>query len=87
MEDSQAMMAALVVPYIILLGALAIAFAIGNGFVAARLGKSVALWVILSLIPLVNIFFFYYVAYAVILGMLRRLNAIADRVGAAVAPT
>ncbi len=59
-----------------------IVFAIGNGFVAARLGKSVVLWVVLSLIPGVNVIFLYYVAYAIVIGVLRRLNAIADKIGA-----
>ena len=59
----------------------AIGIAIGNGFIAKALGKSVALWVILSLIPGVNVFFYYYIAYAVVLGILHRLNAITARSG------
>ena len=66
-----------------LFGIFGIVFAIGNGFVAARLGKSVVLWVVLSLIPGVNFFFLYYVFYAIVIGVLRRLNAIADKIGAA----
>jgi hypothetical protein len=56
--------------------------AIGNGFIAARLGKSVPLWVILSLIPGYNLFFLYYVWFYVIGRVLNRLNQIADHVGA-----
>ena len=61
--------------------ALYLALAIGNGFIARQLGKSVGIWVLLSLIPVVNYFFYVYIVYAVILGMLRRLNAIAERMG------
>ena len=60
---------------------LAVALAIGNGFIARALGKSVVLWVILSLIPVVNVFFYYYIGYAVVLGILHRLNAITARSG------
>ena len=56
--------------------------AIGNGFIAARLGKSVVLWVILSLIPIYNLFFLYYVGYVVVTRVLGRLNAILARVDA-----
>ena len=64
--------------------ALYIALAVGNGFVAKALGKHVALWVILSLIPVVNYFFYIYIFYAVVLGILHRLNAIAARGGVVV---
>src|SRR6185437_13344134 len=47
-------------------------------------GKHVALWVILSLIPIVNYFFYIYIVYAVVLGILHRLNAIAARSGVVV---
>jgi len=40
-----------------------ITFAIGNGFLAARLDRNVAVWVILSLIPVVNFWFYVYAAY------------------------
>ena len=69
---------------LILFVVLAIAIAVGNGFIARALGKHVALWVILSLIPIVNIFFYYYIAYAVVLGILGRLNAITARSGVVV---
>lgn len=64
--------------------ALYIALAVGNGFVAKALGKHVALWVILSLIPVVNYFFYIYIFYTVVLGILHRLNAIAARSGVVV---
>ncbi len=51
------------------------------GFVAARLGKNVALWVILTLIPGVNVIFIYYVWFYVSCRVLNRLNQIAEKVG------
>ena len=71
-------------PVLVVLIALWIALAVGNGFIARALGKHVALWVILSLIPVVNYFFYIYIVYAVILGVLHRLNAIAARSGVVV---
>jgi len=71
-------------PVLIVLIALWIGLAVGNGFIARALGKHVALWVILSLIPIVNYFFYIYIFYAVVLGILRRLNAIAARSGVVV---
>jgi hypothetical protein len=53
--------------------------AVGNGFIARRLGHSVVLWVVLSLVPVVNYFFYIYVGYAVILGILKRLDALQAR--------
>ncbi|GEM_PF-2861302 len=57
--------------------------AIGNGFIAHRLGHSVALWVILSLIPILNYFFYIFVIYATVLGIIRRLNLLTERLAAA----
>jgi len=71
-------------PVLVVLIALWIALAVGNGFIARALGKHVALWVILSLIPIVNYFFYIYLVYAVVLGILHRLNAIAARSGVVV---
>lgn len=67
------------IPVLIVVVALWIALAVGNGFIARALGKSVVMWVILSLIPIVNYFFYIYIAYAIVLGILHRLNAIAAR--------
>lgn len=53
---------------------LAIPFAIGNGYLAPRLQKNVAIWVILSLIPLINYFFAIYVIYQIIFTVLDRLK-------------
>lgn len=62
--------------------ALWIALAVGNGFIARALGKQVWLWVVLSLVPIVNYFFYIYIVYSVVLGVLNRLNAIQSRTGA-----
>jgi hypothetical protein len=69
------------VPLLVVMIALWIALAVGNGFIARALGKSVPLWVVLSLIPIVNYFFYIYIVYAVILGILHRLNVIMTRAG------
>ena len=37
--------------------------------------------VLLSLIPIVNYFFYIYIAYSVILGILNKLNALEGRMG------
>jgi hypothetical protein len=72
------------IPGLIITVALWIALAVGNGFIARELNKHVALWVILSLIPVVNVFFYIYIAYAVIIGILHRLNVITSRSGVVV---
>jgi hypothetical protein len=72
------------IPGIVITVALWIALAVGNGFIARALGKHVVLWVVLSLIPVVNVFFYIYIFYAVILGVLHRLNAITARSGVVV---
>ena len=68
-------------PVVVIFVALWIALAVGNGFIARALGKHVTLWVILSLIPIVNYFFYIYIAYAVVLGILGRLNSLQARMG------
>jgi hypothetical protein len=72
------------IPGIVITVALWIALAVGNGFIARALNKHVVLWVILSLIPVVNVFFYIYIFYAVVLGILHRLNAITARSGVVV---
>ncbi len=69
-------------PVLVVLISLWIALAVGNGFIARALGKHVALWVVLSLVPVVNYFFYIYIAYSVVLGVLYKLNAIQARMGA-----
>ena len=72
------------IPGLVITVALWIALAVGNGFIARALNKHVVLWVILSLIPVVNVFFYIYIVYAVVLGILHRLNAITARSGVVV---
>ncbi|MGB0570594.1 MAG: hypothetical protein ACPGQM_00785 [Alphaproteobacteria bacterium] len=52
-----------------------VGLAIGNYFIADRMGRKKIVWVILTLIPIVNFIFMYYVIYAVILCVLDKLNA------------
>jgi hypothetical protein len=54
-------------------------FAIGNYFIAGRMGRNKILWVLLTLIPIVNFVFLYYVMYSVILYILDRLNALSGQ--------
>ena len=72
--------------YLIAWSVMGIGLAIGMGFLARRLGKSVVLWVILSLIPGYNIFFLYYAGFVVTLRVLRRLDEITERLGIAAPP-
>lgn len=62
---------------------IAILLAIGFALVAGRIGKSSVMWAVLSLIPIVNYFFWIYASFMVLLYMLDRLNAIGAKVGAA----
>jgi hypothetical protein len=68
-------------PVLIVMIALWIALAVGNGFIARALRKHVGVWVALSLIPIVNYFFYIYIAYSVVLGILNKLNALEGRMG------
>lgn len=58
---------------------LGIPFAIGNGYLASRLGQNVVVWVVLSLIPLLNYFFAIYVAYKVIFYIVDRLGELSKK--------
>lgn len=55
---------------------ISIPFAIGFYFVAGRLGRNKWAWLIVSLIPVVNYFFWIYAFFVIILGVLDRLNGI-----------
>lgn len=61
---------------------LSIPLAVGNYFLAPQLGKSRALWVILSLIPVFNFFFYGYVWYIVAFHILDCLSRISTRLNA-----
>jgi hypothetical protein len=62
--------------YCLFLLAIYIAIAIANGNLAARLDRSVAVWVVLSLIPIVNVAFYIYVFYVVLFFVIDRLKLI-----------
>lgn len=68
-------------PVLVVMIALWIALAVGNGFIARALRKNVGVWVALSVIPLVNYFFYIYIVYSVVLGVLNKLNALEGRMG------
>lgn len=62
---------------------IAVMFAIGFAKIARRVGRNPVLWAVLSLIPLVNYFFWPYALFAVVVPhMLDRLNTLGARVGA-----
>lgn len=65
-------------PWIII----SIPFAIGNYYLAKALNRSVPIWVVLSLIPIVNYFFYIYLAYVVLLHVIRRLGQISSALNA-----
>jgi len=52
--------------------------ALGMYFLAPRVGGNKWLWVVLSIIPLVNFFFMYYVAFKVVFAILDNLKAIRE---------
>jgi hypothetical protein len=52
-------------------------FAFGFYHVAGRLGRNGVAWAILSLVPIVNYFFWIYAAFVALLFILDRLRAIA----------
>jgi hypothetical protein len=62
--------------YLVFLFAVYIAIAIANGYLAARLDRNVAAWVILSLIPFVNVFFYIYAFYTVLFFVVDRLKPV-----------
>jgi hypothetical protein len=56
---------------------ISIPFAIGNFFLARRIdGGSPVLWLVLSIIPIVNFLFIYYVGYKVVFTVLDHLRAL-----------
>jgi hypothetical protein len=67
-----------IVPFLLI----SIPFAIGNGYLASRLGRNALIWVILSLIPLVNYVFFIYVAYQIVFFVVDRLSSTTKEVEA-----
>jgi hypothetical protein len=65
--------------YFLVVFCMYVALAIANGYLAARLGRSVPAWVILSLIPIVNVFFYLYMGYTVLFFIIDRLKAVSAR--------
>jgi hypothetical protein len=63
---------ALLIYFAVIIGMLVL-LAVGNAGLARRLGKNTTLWIVLSLVPGVNVFFMYYVMYQVMYGILDRL--------------
>tara|TARA_B100001123_G_C14726487_1_gene795235 strand:- start:74 stop:304 length:231 start_codon:yes stop_codon:yes gene_type:complete len=74
MGTDEAMVLASILPIFIFWGFFGILFAIGNYFLAMRLGTNKFLWVLLSIIPIINFFFIYYVIYKTIYAVLDRLD-------------
>ena len=58
---------------------LSIPYAIGNFYLAKRLSKNTMLWVILSVIPIVNFMFFFYIFYVVLFKVLDSLDALQSK--------
>lgn len=58
---------------------IALPFALGLYFVAGRMGRNQLLWGVLALIPFVNVFFYIYAMFSVLLYILDRLNQAAPR--------
>ncbi|MGE0650675.1 MAG: hypothetical protein AB7P12_02840 [Alphaproteobacteria bacterium] len=59
--------------------AISIPFAIGAYFVAGRMGRNRWVWAILTVMPVVNVFFYIYALFAVLLYVLDRLNEVTGR--------
>lgn len=57
----------------------AILLAIGFNLIAGRMGKSRVLWTVLALVPVVNVFFYVYAWFAIVIYILDRLNALAGK--------
>jgi hypothetical protein len=60
--------------YLLFLFVVYIAIAIANGYLAVRLDRNAAAWVILSLIPFVNVLFYIYAFYTVLFFVVDRLK-------------
>lgn len=74
MDQQKMVFGALLVELVLLLIG-SIFFAIGNYFIAKRLGRNKALWAVLTIIPGVNFIFLYYMGYQILYAILDRLPA------------
>jgi len=61
---------------------ISIPYAVFAGALAQRLNGNTVLWVILALIPFVGIFFFWYLLYRIVTGILDRIDAVGSRLAA-----
>lgn len=72
-ELSPQAIAIVIFSYMIVFLIASVFLAIGNYFIAKRLGKTKWLWALLTIIPVVNVVFLYYMMYQIIYGILDRL--------------
>jgi uncharacterized BrkB/YihY/UPF0761 family membrane protein len=77
MYDGAALVMAFI-PFLFLL-ILSVFLAIGVYFLAKKMGKNAVLWAILTIIPIVNYVFLFYVAFQFAYYILDSLNAIRAR--------
>jgi len=70
MNEATAISLAGLLPFMLI----GIPFAIGNYFLAKRVGTNEIIWVILSILPIINLIFMYYVVYKTVYAILDRLN-------------
>ena len=70
MNEATAISLAPLLPFILI----GIPFAIGNYFLAKRIGTNEIIWVLFSIIPIINLMFMYYVVYKTLYAILDRLN-------------
>ena len=70
MNEATAISLAGLLPFLLI----GIPFAIGNYFLAKRIGASQLIWVLLSIVPIVNLLFMHYVMYKTVYAILDRLN-------------
>ena len=71
MNETTAISLAGLLPFMLI----GIPFAIGNYFLAKRIGTNEIIWVILSILPIINLIFMYYVVYKTVYAILDRLNS------------
>lgn len=80
--DGQGFNLLALIPFLLLMFPLAI----GLSLVAGRVGRNKVLWAVLSLVPVVNYFFWIYAFFVVVLHMLDRLNGITAHLGVVIGP-
>jgi hypothetical protein len=78
MQDTAFQWAMIIVPWL-MVSLFFIPLAIGNYFLAGRLGRNPVLWAVLTVIPVVNFVFLYVAMYRVVFYVLDRLNELSGR--------